>query len=175
MKKKFGYFFVTICLTLLVLYLFRYKRALVIEDKIPSMATAVVQVNLRQIEHHLLVDAIKNPSKYISFRRKRKGAVSLKKTIIIPRNLLFFTNTSNLKDAWISSFVSIRDSAKLKTYLLQEGFEESRDERFRLFKRDRLVIGIANSKLVIVYRKQQNQPIIGPIQTVFEEVSFYKK
>ncbi len=175
MKKKLGYLFITICIALLVLYLFRYKQGLIIEGKVPSTATEVVQIDLRQIEHHLLFDAIKNPLKYISFKSKKKGTVSLRKAIVIPQNLLLFTNPSILKDAWFSSFVNIKDNDKLKSYLLQEGFEESRDEKLVLFRKDKLVVGVTNNKLVIAYKKHQDQSVIKAILAVFEEVSFYKK
>jgi len=175
MKRKLGYFFIAIFIALLVLYLFRYKQGLIIEGKVPSAATEVVQIDLRQIEHHLLFDAIKNPLKYISFKTKKKDAPSLKKAIVIPRNLLFFTNTSNLKDAWFSNFVNIKDNTELKSYLLQEGFEASTDGDLELFRKDMVVIGISNNKLLVTYKKKQRIPLSVAIQAVFKETNFYKK
>lgn len=159
----------------LALYLFRYKRALIIENKIPITATEIVQINLRQIEHHLLVDAIKNPLKYISFKATKKRHTSFNKVIVVPRSLLFFTNRSSFKGAWFSSLIKLKDGAKLRGYLLQEGFEASTDKNLELFSKGKIIIAVSGENVLIVYKKQQHISVNTAVQTVFEEASFYKK
>ncbi len=175
MRKKLGYLFVAICVALLVLYFFRYKRALKIEDKIPKTATEVVHINVRQIEQHLLFDALKNPLKYIDLKGRKKDKVSLRRTISIPRNMLFFTNTSTLKSAWFSSFISLKKRDAFERYLLQEGFQEIKNNELGLFGKGRLVIGILHEKMMIAFKKRQNESVVDALQDLFQETNFYQK
>ncbi|NMH88367.1 hypothetical protein [Flavivirga algicola] len=176
MKKKLAYLFVAIIIVVLVLYLFRYKRSLIVENKIPITATEIVHIDLRQIEHHLLVDAIKNPFKYISFKtEKKKERLSFNEAISVPRNLLFFTNTSSFKGAWFSNIIELKNNAKLRSYLLQEGFEESIDETLELYRKDKMILAVSGENLLIVYKKQKQIPVRTVIQSIFNETSFYKK
>ncbi|AUP77365.1 hypothetical protein [Flavivirga eckloniae] len=176
MKKRLAYLFLALTLVVLALYLFRYKRALVIESKIPITATEVVQIDLRQIEHHLLVDALKNPFKYISFETKKKeDHASFKKAIVIPRNILFFTNDSNFKSAWFSSFFKLKDRTELENYLLQQGFKTLTDEALELFGKGNIVVAISSENVLIAYKKQSHAPVNAVIQSIFNETEFYKK
>ncbi|GAA3607957.1 hypothetical protein Q4Q39_10240 [Flavivirga amylovorans] len=176
MKKKLGYLLLAITIAVLVLYLFRYKRSLIIENKIPITATEILQIDLRQIEHHLLVDAIKNPFKYISFKSKEeKHKSSFNNAFVIPRNLFFFSNKSNFKGAWFSNAIKIKDHTELRDCLLQEGFKESTDKKLELFSKGKIVIAVSGEKVLIVYKKQQHTSVNTAIQTVFKETNFYKK
>ncbi|WP_340198573.1 hypothetical protein [Ascidiimonas sp. W6] len=176
MRKKLTYLFVIISIVVITLYLFRYKSALTIENKIPSTATEIVQINLRQIEHHLLVDGIKNPFKYISLKSKKKDTTaSFIETIVIPKNLLFFTNNDNFKGGWFSTIIKLKDSVELRNCLLQEGFNDFTDEKITFFSKGKVVIAIAGKKGIIAYKKQQSLSVNAAIQTVFNETSFYKK
>lgn len=175
MKKKLAYLFIAISIVVLVLYLFRYKRALIIENKIPITATEIVQIDLRQIEHHLLVDAIMNPFKYINFKARKKEHTSFKKNIVVPRNLLFFTNNSSFKGAWFSSLIKLKDGVKLKHCLSQEGFKASTDKKLELFSKGKIIIAVSGEHVLIVYKKQQHISVNNAVQTVFKETNFYKK
>ena len=121
MKKRLAFIFLGILILLSVIYLLRYKRALVYEDKVPKSATEVIHVNLRQIEHHILADVIKYPLKYIDFKipKKKKDSLLLKKTISIPRNLFFYTNEAQFNGIWISSFIKVKKQEKLWAYLIE--------------------------------------------------------
>ncbi len=176
MKKKLAYLFIAISIVVLVLYLFRYKRALIIEDKVPITATEIVQIDLRQIEHHLLVDVIKNPFKYINFKSKKKTHTpSFSKAIVVPRNLLFFTNKSSLKGAWYSSIIELKDGEEFRKYLLQDGFKLLENKSVELFSKNRIVIAISGGRVLIAYKQQQDVSVNTAIQTLFKETSFYKK
>ncbi len=176
MKKKLGYLFLTITIVVLMLYVFRYKRPLVIENRIPISATEIVHIDLRQIEHHLLVDAVKNPFKYISFEsKKEKNTPSFNKTIEIPRNLFFFTNKSNFKAAWFSNTIKITDSTEFKKFLLQKGFEKSTDKKLELFSKGKVVIAVSGEDVLMVYKEQQDISVNTVIQSIFKETNFCKK
>ncbi len=175
MRKKLGSLFVTICIVLIAIYIFRYKLGVVLDGKIPKSATEIIHVDLRQIEHHFLVDAIKNPSKYINFKTKKKEKESLRKTVSIPKNLLFFTNTSTYKSAWFSNFVNVKNGDKLQRYLLQEGFKEVTSDNLKLFNKDRITIGILNGKIVIAIKKQREESVVQVFENLFQETSFYEK
>ena len=175
MRKKLGSLFVTICIVLIAIYIFRYKLEVVLDGKIPKSATEIIHVDLRQIEHHFLADAIKNPSKYINFKTKKKKKESLRKTVSIPKNLLFFTNTSTYKSAWFSNFVNVKNGDKLQRYLLQEGFKEVTSDNLKLFNKDRITIGILNGKIVIAIKKQREDFVVQVFENLFQETSFYEK
>ena len=175
MRKKLGSLFVTICIVLIAIYIFRYKLEVVLDGKIPKSATEIIHVDLRQIEHHFLADAIKNPSKYINFKTKKKEKESLRKTVSIPKNLLFFTNTSTYKSAWFSNFVNVKNGDKLQRYLLQEGFKEVTSDNLKLFNKDRITIGILNGKIVIAIKKQREESVVQVFENLFQETSFYEK
>lgn len=175
MRKKLGSLFVTICIVLIAIYIFRYKLEVVLDGKIPKSATEIIHVDLRQIEHHFLADAIKNPSKYINFKTKKKEKESLRKTVSIPKNLLFFTNTSTYKSAWFSNFVNVKNGDKLQRYLLQEGFKEVTSDNLKLFNKDRITIGILNGKIVIAIKKQREDSVVQVFENLFQETSFYEK
>jgi len=175
MRKKLGYVFVTISLIILVVYIFRYKIASTVEGKIPKNATEVVHIDLRQIEHHLLFDAIKNPLKYIDFKAKKSEKISLRRAVSIPRDLMLFTNDSHLKNAWFSSFVELKKSDKFKRYLLQEGFKEITNEAIEIFSKGRIVVGVSNDTSIVAFKKRQDVNVVEALQNLFQETSFYEE
>ncbi len=175
MRRKLGYLFVVVCAALLMLYFYRYKRAAPIEGKIPVSATEIVYVDVRQIEHHVLIDVLKNPLKYINFKRRTKEKESLRKAISIPQNLVFFTNGSSLKNAWFSSFIAVKNLDKLKVYLVQEGFVQVSNAKLDIFNKGVITIAISDENLVIALKKQQNHSVSSTMERIFRETNFHKE
>jgi len=174
MKKRLAFFFLGILILFSVIYLFRYKRALVFEGMVPNSATEIIHVNLRQIEHHVLTDAIKNPLKYIDFKfsEEKKGSLILKKTISIPRNIFFYTNDRKFKDIWISSFIKVKKKKELSDYLIRDGFVKSNDEGIMLFRKLNLVLAIKGKRLVVAFKTDNHAAISSVVNEIFEEESF---
>ena len=175
MKKKLVFIFLGILTLLCVLYFLRYKRALVFEDKVPKPATEVIHVNLRQIEHHILVDAIKNPLKFIDFKlpTKKKDSLLLKKIISIPRNLFFYTNDAQFNGIWISSFIKIKKQEKLSAYLIRDGFVKSNDEDdVTLFNKKNVALAIKDKQLIVAFKENKEATISAVAIEVFNENMF---
>ena len=174
MKKRLAFIFLGILILLSVIYLLRYKRALVYEDKVPKSATEVIHVNLRQIEHHILADVIKYPLKYINFKlpKKKKDSLLLKKTISIPRNLFFYTNEAQFNGIWISSFIKVKKQEKLWAYLIRDGFVKSNDKGVTLFHKKNVVLAIKDKQLVVAFKENKEATISAVASEIFEEKKF---
>ncbi len=151
MKKRFVLVCVVLVVTLAVIYLYRYRRPLNMEGKVPVQATQVVHLNLRQIEHHLLMDVIKSPFEFSSSGKSKmnQDGIGLNDVITIPRNIFFYTNTSTLKNGWFSNKIKVKDVGKLHEYLLKQGFKT---ETGKQFVKDRIVIGVSANDAIIAYR-----------------------
>ena len=174
MKKRLGFIFLGILILLSVIYLLRYKRPLVFEDIVPTSATEVIHLNLRQIEHHILADAINNPLKYIDFKlpEKKKDSLILKKTISIPRNLFFYTNDEQFNGIWISSFIKVKKQEKLSAYLIRDGFVKSNDIDITLFRKKNVALAIKDKQLIIAFKENKEASISAVASEIFEEKKF---
>ncbi len=174
MKKKLFFISFGVVIVLAALYLIRYKQAVVFENKIPKVATAIIHINARQIEHHILIDVMKNPLKYVNFKvsKKNKDTLQLKKTISIPRNLFFFTNVLAFKNGWFSSFLKVKNKIKLRQYLVKEGFIQSIDHTITLFNKGNILLAMQDERLLVVYRKNKETITLAVLKTIFDEVDF---
>jgi len=174
MRKKLASIFLGILVVLTILYVIRYKRALVFENKVPNSTTQVLHINARQIEHHLLMDAIQHPLKYIDFKisDKKKDSLRLKKTIEIPRNVFFFTNETTFENSWFSSFVKVKKKTKLSQYLEQESFVKTIHDDIMVFSKKDFAIAIKDERLVIAYTKEPQTSVINGFKVIFDTVSF---
>ena len=177
MKKRLGFIFLGILILLSVIYLLRYKRALVFEEMVPNSASEIIHVNLRQIEHHILVDAINNPLKYIDFKlpEKKKDSLILKKTISIPKNLFFYTNDTQFNGIWISSFIKVKKQEKLSAYLIRDGFVKSNDKDITLFRKKNVALAIKDKQLIVAFKKNKEASISAVAGEIFEENTFLSK
>ncbi len=177
MRKKLAYFFIAITLVVLVIYLFRYRRPLDLENTIPIGVTEVVFLDLRQMEHHVLIDAISNPFKYFggSGNNEEEERISLNEVIEIPRSLLLFTNTSHFKGGWFSNMIALKDRDKLKRYLFQEGFKALADKNLELFAKGKIIVTISGERALIIYKKGEDIAVHSAIQSILEETDFYKE
>jgi len=174
MKKRLAFIFLGILILFSVVYLLRYKRALVFEDMVPNSATEIINVNLRQIEHHILVDVIKNPLKYIDFKfpTTEKDSLLLKKTISIPRNIFFYTNDKKFNDIWLSSIIKVKKQDMLSDYLIRDGFVKSNEEDIMLFHKHNLVLAMKDKRLVVAFKKSNQATLRAFVKEIFEENTF---
>jgi len=177
MKKILAYIFLTIIIVLTVVYLVRYKRGLVFENKIPNSVTKIIHVNARQIEHHFLTDAISNPSKYIKFKfpEKDRDSIKLKNTISIPRNLFFYSNETMFKDGWFSNLIEVKKVTRLSQYLIREGFNKNEFEDILLFGKNNFILALKDKRLLIAYKKEKETVVVTAIKSIFDEVNFLSK
>jgi hypothetical protein len=144
------------------------------ENKIPKTATAVLHADMRQIEHHLLIDAMRNPLKYIGtkFLKRKKDSLRLQKIISTPKNLIFFTNNEIFKNAWFSSFLAVKDETKLELYLKRKGYLKSSVDEITVFQKGKILFAFQNERLLIALKKVNNIIELKTVRTVFEEVDY---
>lgn len=176
MKKRFIYFFIGVFVLLAIGYFLRYKQASSINNKVPINATAVINIDLRQIEHHILIDVLTNPLSYIDFKssKKKKDSLSILDAISIPKNIFFYTNDTDFKGFWLSSIVKIKDTQELYEYLSREQFKKNRENNFTIYKKNRIELVIKNEQLIIAFNNSKMESI--PIfQTVFKNTNFLSK
>ena len=173
MKKRYA-FLLMISILLITIYIFRYKRALNFNNRIPRTATAIINIDLRQLEHHVLVDFFKNPFTYISFKSsKNKDRKSFFDAISIPRNILFFNNDSNVKGAWFSSFLKVNSNKELMAYLVAQKFNKTKWKDFDVFSKNNIVLAVQNNRLVVAYKMYKETSILYTLEAIFNETDFY--
>ncbi len=176
MKKKLVYTFVGIGILLVLIYLLRYKQALIFENRIPSSATAVVNINVRQLEHHILVDFLTHPTTYLKSdtikESIKKQKFSLTKGVQIPKNILFFTNNTSFNYTWFSSIFEVNDSDELSKYLIAKKFKKRTFENSVIYSKSHFVFVLKNNKLIMALKPNKKRDIVEVIQTIFNETDF---
>jgi len=179
MKKKLVYSFFGIGILLIILYLFRYKQSLVFTDRVPKDATSIINLNTRQLEHHLLADFISNPICYLksdindtlpkdSITHKK---YPLTKGINIPRNILFYTNTTNYNNNWYSSIIKLNNPNELSNYLLSKNFKKEKS----IFTKGNIIFAIQDKQLVIVVTSNKKLQLSENITAIFNRPKFLSK
>jgi len=176
MKKKIVYTFLIISILLIFVYILRYKQALVFINRVPQSATAIVNINTRQLEHHLLVDILSNPITYLKSDAKNDSVKKLKFTLTkgvqIPKNVLFFTNSTSLKNNWFSSIFEVNDIDELSKYLITKKFKKSNFENDVIYNKDAVVFVLRNKQLIIAFKSNKQIDIVKTAQSVFNETNF---
>lgn len=172
MRKKWGYIFIVFVIVIVVLYVGRYKQTQVFENRVPANVSKVVNVNLRQIENHLLFDLLSNPITYLKPRKRKdsikKPSTSLTKGLSIPRNILFYTNSDELKNNWFSSIVEVNDKEKLSRFLLNEKFAKITDNNTVFYNKANLVLAIRNEELIIALKVNKTADIRLLLNSLFD-------
>ncbi|MBJ2174884.1 hypothetical protein JBL43_11595 [Aureibaculum sp. A20] len=173
MRKKGLYFFIVFVIVLVVLYVWRYKRAQVFENRVPANATKVINVNLRQIENHLLFDFLTNPITYLKSRKKKdsikKPRTALTKGVSVPKNILFYTNPTDLSNNWFSSIVAINDTEELFKFLLKEGFKKIENNGIVYFSKANFVLSVKGEQFIIALKTSPKVDVSTTILTLFSE------
>jgi len=127
MKKRILYIIGSISIILAIIYLLRYKTGNDISHNIPSDAVAVVNINLRNLEHHLLLDFLKHPLKYFNkSSEKKSNAPSLHdfyKAVDLDKNWVFYTTKSDYS-TWFSDAKMINDKVVVETFLTAQKFDK---------------------------------------------------
>lgn len=171
MRKRWLYFLILFVLIISILYVWRYNQSQVFEKRVPAFATKVVNVNLRQIENHLLFDFLTNPITYLKPRKKKdsikKPKFSLTKGVRIPKNILFYTNADNLDNNWFSSVVEVSDPEELSRFLLKEKFKKTSEENIVLFTKSNLILAIKKEQLVCVFKTNSNINAVNRVNDLF--------
>ena len=172
MRKKWGYFFIVFAIVLVVLYLWRYKQSQVFENRVPASASKVVNVNLRQIENHLLFDFLANPITYLKPRKRKdslkKPRTSLTKGISIPQNVLFYTNSEEFKNNWFSSIITINNLEKLSRFLVKEKFAQRTEGNFVFYTKANVVLAIKDEQLIMGLKSDKKATIFQLLISLFD-------
>lgn len=176
MRKKWLYFFIVFVTLVVVLYLWRYKQSQVFENRVPANATKVININLRQIENHLLFDFLANPITYLKPHKRKdsikKPRLSLTKGISIPRNILFYSNADELKNNWFSSIVAINDKEDFFSFVLKEKFVKSIENETVFFTKDNFVLGVKDEQLIIGLKIDKKLNINQLLTSLFDVKDF---
>ncbi len=175
MKKKLVYTLVGIVIIILCCYFYRYRQASFFEDRIPSSATTIINIDLRKIENSLLKDIVKNPSTVFSSSSEDEIIVDeedehnfgITKGVKIPRNIILYANSTSLKEGFYSSVLSLKDVEELHKYLLNEGFELDKKNELQLFYKGNIIFATRAEELIIAYKLEDN---IEGIEKVFSEL-----
>jgi len=172
MRKKWLYFFIVLIFIVVALYVWRYKQSQVFENRVPAHATKLVNVNLRQIENHLLFDFLSHPITYLRARKRKdslkKPKTSLTKGLSIPRNILFYTNSKELKNNWFSSPVAVNDKEKLSRFLLKEKFLQSAENNTVFYTKANLVLALKNEQLILALKTNIKVNIFPLLSSLFD-------
>ena len=171
MKKKLVYTFIGILTLMLILYIFRYKQSLTFTNRVPKDATAIININARQLEHHILIDLISHPISYLksdTIRKKKRKKFSITKGIDIPKNILFFTNNTNYKNVWYSSIIGLNDPDELSRYLESEKYAKNKNT----FTKENIVFRIKDKQLIIAIVLNEEGVLSKNLNSLFEERSF---
>jgi hypothetical protein len=176
MKKKLAYTLLIILTLLLVTYLLRYKLALSYKNRIPKTATSIININARQLEHHILMDFITYPTAYFKSKSDskkdsiKKPNFGLTKGVKIPRNILLYT--INDTATWYSSIFDISDKEILTNFLKSEKFTISEQDSLTFFTKKNIVFGIKGEQLIIALNFITNKNTAKTFAAIFTETQF---
>ncbi len=154
MVKKIGYTILIVIGLLFTVGYFRYNPTVNITNVIPISADAIVRVNLREIEYNMVKDVVKHPFSYFKSTKNSgstESRLSLFDQIVIPTNVFFYTNYSNLKNRWISSVIEIKDKTNLQAFFKQEKLVRKTIDDIEYFTHKNVVYFIANNELRILF------------------------
>ncbi len=178
MLKKLVYILLGITAILLVTYFIRYKQVSNFTNRIPATATAVINFNTRQLEHHLLIDLLTHPSSYIDVTPSleedsvEEESFSLTKGISIPKNIFLFTDGNTLESAWYSNVFELDDVEELSAYLHYEKFIQKQYGAIELFKKENISFAIKSEKLIISLNYKSEKNMLGKLEAIFKETNF---
>lgn len=176
MRKKWLFFLILFVLVIAILYIWRYKQSQDFEKRVPAYATKVVNVNLRQIENHLLFDFLANPVTYLKPRKKKdtieKPKFSLTRGVKIPKNILFYTNADHLENNWFSTVIDVNDKDELSRFLLKENFSKVMENETTFFTRANVVVAVRAEHLILGFKERKENNIRPILISCFENKDF---
>ncbi|MCF6349644.1 MAG: hypothetical protein L3J23_01265 [Flavobacteriaceae bacterium] len=167
MKKKLIYILIGFLLILSIAYLTRYKLGDNFENKIPKDTTAVLKINLRQLEHHFLIDFLSNPLSYLKTAKTKKKDTketpSFLKGIEVPKNILFYSKDTN---KWVSTKIKIKDAKIVGEFLISKGFKFLQLKEVYSYSKKLITAIIKEGYLIITYNGNKN------VNSYFNQNSF---
>ena len=175
MIKKIVYIVLIILGVLFTVGYFRYNPAVNIVNVVPVSADVVVRFNLREIEYNIIKNAIKHPFSFFKSTNKTikkstnsESEFSLLDEVVIPANLFFYTNHSNLKNTWISSAVKIKNKDNLQAFFKQEKFIKKNINDIDYFTRKNSVYVVKNDELSMLFSFGKTIKIEENLNFVFQ-------
>ena len=168
MIKRISYIVLIIISILFTVGYFRYNPTVNLINTIPVYADVVVRVNLREIEYNMMKDAVKHPFFYFESTKSSgntKNRLSLFDEVVIPADIFFYTNYSNLKNTWVSSVIEIKDKASLRSFFKQEKLIGKREGNIEYFTDKNKLYFISNDELRVLFS-------FGEITKIKEKINF---
>ncbi|MCF2875916.1 MULTISPECIES: hypothetical protein [unclassified Tenacibaculum] len=179
MIKKIVYSILLILSIIFTVGFFRYNPTVNLSNTIPSSAEAIVRINLREAEFNIVKDVVLHPLSYIDFEESSESdsekRISLFDQIEIPNNVFFYTNSTVLKDFWVSSTIEVNDKAGLVNFLKKEGKLIEDKSRINCFAYKKLFFLLKENKLSVVYSLKKTTNIDQVLNAVFEKKSYLKE
>jgi len=162
MKNKIWSLILLFLVGLVLAYIYRYKTASCVCDSIPQDADAVVQVQVRQLEKHLLHDKLAHP---LSFLQSSGGDASaqdpISKTsflevVVPPKSLLFYRTGQNDK-LWLSSALAIKEASKLDQFVSENDYSSRQEKGISIYTSGKHQLIVENNTLRIAYGDDLDQ------------------
>ncbi|WP_420552267.1 hypothetical protein [Tenacibaculum aiptasiae] len=176
MIKKIVYSILLILSIIFTVGFFRYNPTVNLSNTIPTSAEAIVRINLREAEFNIVKDVVLHPLSYIDFEESSESnsekRISFFDQIEIPNNVFFYTNSTILKDLWVSSPVEVKDKVGLVSFLKKEGKLIGNKTRIDCFIYKKLFFLLKENKLSVVYSLKKTTNIDRVLNTVFEKKSY---
>lgn len=179
MIKKIGFSILLILSIIFTVGFFRYNPTVNLYNIIPTSAEAIIRINLREAEYNVVKDVVLHPLSYIDFEGSSKSGsekrISLFDQIEIPDNVFFYTNSTVLKDLWVSSFLEIKNRANLVRFLKKEGKQIEYKSNIDCFIYKKFLFLLKENKLSVVYSLNEITNLNQILTTVFEGVTYLKE
>ncbi|KAB1155914.1 hypothetical protein F7018_11435 [Tenacibaculum aiptasiae] len=176
MIKKIVYSILLILSIIFTVGFFRYNPTVNLSNTIPSSAEAIVRINLREAEFNIVKDVVLHPLSYIDFEESSESdsekRISLFEQIEIPNNVFFYTNSTVLKDFWVSSLIEVNNKVGLVNFLKKEGKLIGNKSRIDCFTYKKLFFLLKENKLSVVYSLKGIANINSILTVVFEKKSY---
>ncbi|WP_299124579.1 hypothetical protein [uncultured Tenacibaculum sp.] len=179
MIKKIGFSILLILSIIFTVGFFRYNPTVNLSNIIPTSAEAIIRINLREAEYNVVKDVVLHPLSYIDFEGSSKSGsekrISLFDQIEIPDNVFFYTNSTVLKDLWVSSSLEIKNRANLVRFLKKEGKQIEYKSNIDCFIYKKFLFLLKENKLSVVYSLNEITNLNQILTTVFEGVTYLKE
>lgn len=150
---------------LMIAYILRYHTGVCLCNTIPKNAEAVVLINARNLEQHLVHDVLLHPLSYLSREQRTvkdtliEGASSdeedklqsdLFENFALPKSFLFY-RIDDPEIHWISSKIKVKNVVKLTEYLEAKHFSTSDQTGPNFYKNGRWSVHLMEGHTQLAY------------------------
>jgi len=150
-SKKIRLIAASVLIGLMLLYVYRYHLPTSPDGMVHKDAQAVVLIDARALEAHMIKDVLLHPLSYIGGAEQpdreeisQPSSVNLLDCLELPRGLAFSQIGAEEK-VWVSNDIGIRDETLLRTYLEEKGYKLLSDSDNSIFVKEKLYLSISGN------------------------------